>query len=195
MPDYATVCSKCWKFVEVPVKEKKEVAMTKEDLDKALKQDISRLALPKIFELDTYIKLDQNQRKAVESLSAKLKDSIMQFGEEAPGIESYLTLGNAVLALGDYNRALEYLNSVIKLDRTNKEAWHNKGIALYKLGRYNEAVKCFEEALAIDRNLASSWYCKGLALLYQGKLQEGTRCYERAVKLDPNLMKRAKWGK
>ncbi|MDI6887164.1 MAG: tetratricopeptide repeat protein [Candidatus Thermoplasmatota archaeon] len=196
VPDYATVCSKCWKTVEVPVKEKKEVTlMTKEDLDKALKQDISVLALPRIFELDTYVRLDQTQRKAVENLSSKLKDAIMQFGEEALGTESYLTLGNAALAVVDYNRALEYFNLVTKLDRANKEAWHNKGIAFYKLSKYSEAVKCFDEALAIDNSIAASWYCKGLALIYQGKLQEGTRCYERAIKLDPNLMKRAKWGK
>jgi tetratricopeptide (TPR) repeat protein len=195
MPDYATVCSKCWKAIEIVAKRKEEVVMTKEDLVKALQQEISKLALPKIFELDTYIKLDQVQRKAVENLSSKVKDAIMQFGEEAPSIESYLTLGKAVLALGDYCKALEYFNLVIKLDSANKEAWHNKGISIYKLGRYSEAIKCFTEALTLDPRNAVSWYCKGLALLYTGKLQQGTKCYERAVKLDPSLMKRAKWGK
>lgn len=193
LPDYASVCSKCWTTLEVEKKEER-VELAKEDLALDIKREIAKVALPSLFELDTYIKLDSAQKKAVEQLDSKVKASIAQFGDEAPGAEAYLMLGNAALARADHDRAIEYFNLAIKIEPGKKECLHNKGVALYRLGKYMEAERCFDDCLKLDPELAISWYGKGLALLYAGKLRAGMTCYEKAIKLDPGLMKRAKWA-
>lgn len=192
VPDYAAFCSKCWTKLEIKVKEEKPVAK-KEDFEAEIKKELLKLSLPAMFELDTYIKISAQQERILERLEMRVKDTIAQWGEAAPGIETYAVLGNAYLSMARYEKAIEYYNYAIRIDENRKDALHNKGIALYRLGRYKEACACFDRVLKLDTGIASVWYAKGMALMYTGKLQEGTRCYDRAIKIDPSLAKRAKW--
>lgn len=192
VPDYAAFCSKCWTKLEIMVKEEKPAAK-KEDFEVEIKKEVLQLSLPAMFELDTYIKISAKQERTLERLEMKVKDTIAQWGEAAPGIETYVVLGNAYLAMGRYEKANEYYNYAIRIDGNRKDALHNKGIALYRLGRYKDASEYFDKVLKLDASLASTWYAKGMALMYIGKLQEGARCYDRAIKIDPSLAKRAKW--
>ena len=65
-------------------------------------------------------------------------------------IDELYKKGKKQLEDGQYESALNSIESAISLNQNNPDLWNLKGIVLRSLGRYNEAVECFNKSLEID---------------------------------------------
>ncbi|MCX7704579.1 MAG: tetratricopeptide repeat protein, partial [Planctomycetota bacterium] len=88
---------------------------------------------------------------------------------------------------GDWARALDMFNYVLRKDPSLPGAWNNKGTALYHLSRYNEALSAFEEALKLAPDNPDVLKNKGLVLVVMGNFAEALNCFESALKFSPDL--------
>ncbi len=116
----------------------------------------------------------------------------------------FLSYGNTLLKLENYEEAINIFNQVItdkdsqEVRQNNKKACYGKGIAYYNIQEYKKAIEQFDLALAIneieDMNLD--------ILLYKGDSQIAGQLYEDAIETlslaidmepsDPNMyLKRA----
>lgn len=103
----------------------------------------------------------------------------------AQSIESYMNVGNRLLANGAYNEALTKFRTVISREPSNFEARFNLGLCYLGLGRNNKAIKEFKTAASIDRSRAEVW--SNLAVAYEnlGKRKAALDALYRAVQYNP----------
>lgn len=66
--------------------------------------------------------------------------------------ESYLFLGKAYEATGDYNYASSVYNSYIAKDTTNAAVYNQLGLCRMKQGDYQQALETFQTAMNIENN-------------------------------------------
>lgn len=83
------------------------------------------------------------------------------------------------------DKAVEYLDKVLKMNPQDIEALFKKGVALKNLGKLEESIRCFDEILKIHPNDTSSLHKKGSTLLGMGKALKAIRCYQKILKIDP----------
>ena len=68
------------------------------------------------------------------------------------GAESYLYLGKAYEATGDYNYASSVYNSYISQDPSNAEMYNQLGLCEIAKGEYQKALEAFQAGLEIEGN-------------------------------------------
>ncbi len=72
-------------------------------------------------------------------------------------ISDLVKKGIQLIAEGDFEKALSYLDQAIIMQSDNPDLLNKKGIALRGLGRYDEAIECFNKSLQLDpRDLDAS---------------------------------------
>jgi len=113
-------------------------------------------------------------------------------GERHPAIldvhsaDSHVTVllgkGQALLNLGQAERALATFDEALAADAENAEAHVRKGTALERLKRFDEALGCFDRAIALDRSLTQAYLCKGSVFNQQERFAEALECYEQALR-------------
>jgi tetratricopeptide (TPR) repeat protein len=86
---------------------------------------------------------------------------------------------------GQYDEALDLVNSGIRLDANNANGWYNKGIILFNMCRYQDALNSFAQAADIDPEFSEAWYNKGMTLLHIGKYPEAIRAFDKLIKIHP----------
>lgn len=65
-------------------------------------------------------------------------------------VDELLKKGKELLAKGDFEESLSYIEQALLLDQNNADIWNQKGAVLRSLGRYDEALECFNKSLQID---------------------------------------------
>jgi tetratricopeptide (TPR) repeat protein len=85
---------------------------------------------------------------------------------------------------GKYDEAILVMNSVIRTDSNNANAWYNKGVIQYKQGKYLDAVNSFGQATDIDPEFTEAWYNKGLALAALGKYPEAIHAFDKVLSIN-----------
>ena len=63
---------------------------------------------------------------------------------------AYNNRGNAYVAKGDYERAIQDFDRSIKLNPTYAKPVNNRGVAYLKKGEYDLAIKAFDEAIRLN---------------------------------------------
>lgn len=89
---------------------------------------------------------------------------------------------------GDFQGALASLESSLKIDPTNPQAWSSKGYTLLKLGRLPEAVETLETAVRLTPDFANAWINLGEALMRSKNFGRAITALEKAIALAPEAM-------
>ncbi|WP_394849790.1 tetratricopeptide repeat protein [Pendulispora brunnea] len=76
----------------------------------------------------------------------------------------HYNLGNALLAVGRMEAALEEYDASIECKQDYAEAWTNRGIVLFNLTRHEQSRDSFERALEVNPRLANAWRCLRILL-------------------------------
>ena len=121
-------------------------------------------------------------------------------GQNSQDADHWNDTGNALIAQGKLDDALQAYNKVIELDDRSAYAWGMRGYILIhkKDPQFDDALSSLERAIDLKPNIAWYWNEKGNALFYLGKASsdpsQRTTYYESAlaaknesIKLDPTF--------
>ncbi len=98
------------------------------------------------FELSNYLMQQHKTTQAQSELMALLADAPRQVTDQ-------LRLGQLLLEVNEPEHVVEVDNAILAKDRTNAEAWLQKGQALLALNRYLDAEHAFANAVEQNPNL------------------------------------------
>ncbi|MGK7953299.1 MAG: tetratricopeptide repeat protein [Xenococcaceae cyanobacterium] len=93
-------------------------------------------------------------------------------------------LATRMLQQGEYEAALFTYDQVLKINRLNYQAWHNRGYALAGLKQYQQMLQSCASATEIEPTARASWNCQGEALHNLARYQEALAAFEQAIVLD-----------
>jgi tetratricopeptide (TPR) repeat protein len=99
----------------------------------------------------------------------------------------YANLGRLYMELDQYDLAVDWLSTAIRVNPNHFRAHANLGVALQTLRRYDEAVVAYRAALALNPDDAATHANLGRSLLSLGRDPEGLRSLQTAVRLDASL--------
>jgi tetratricopeptide (TPR) repeat protein len=99
----------------------------------------------------------------------------------------YANLGRLYMELDQYDLAVDWLGTAIRINPNHFRAHANLGVALQTLRRYDEAVGAYRAALALNPDDAATHANLGRSLLSLGRDPEGLRSLQTAVRLDASL--------
>ncbi|MGC1932213.1 MAG: tetratricopeptide repeat protein, partial [Candidatus Nitrosopolaris sp.] len=94
--------------------------------------------------------------------------------------------GDALINLGNYTQAIQYLDKALAIDPKFEDALFDKGDALNYLGNYTQAIQYLDKALAIDPNDKLALNDRGWALNGLGNHTGSMTYLDKALAIDPN---------
>nr|MDO8109703.1 tetratricopeptide repeat protein [Candidatus Sigynarchaeota archaeon] len=101
-------------------------------------------------------------------------------------ISLYLsTRGNQCMDQGDYQKAIDFFDEVLKLVHFDITTLISKGEVLTNLGKHEDAIACFDSVLIKDSDNVDALFDKGIALCPLGKHEDAIACYDRVLAEDP----------
>ncbi|MEG3921144.1 tetratricopeptide repeat protein [Microcoleus sp. T3_A4] len=99
--------------------------------------------------------------------------------------EEHVTLGNSLVELGKFDRAIECYSWAIKLNPKLATAYHNLGEMLICQKRWDEAIANYRQAIAINPNSFESYHSLGKTWAERGELDRAIACYNKSLELNP----------
>ena len=102
-------------------------------------------------------------------------------------VDAHYNLGNAQLALGHVDLAIESYRRAIELEPSLAEPHNNLGIALAALGRLSEAVEAYQRAIQVQSTHAGAHNNLGIALYQLGLLEPAALACLRAIELEGSV--------
>ena len=96
--------------------------------------------------------------KAIINLNQALK-----LDEEIP---DNVSASNIVLPIRNFDKALDDLQAILKIDSTNALVYYNRAVLLTELGRYNEAIDDYTEAINNNPDNILTYYNRAGAKLH-----------------------------
>jgi tetratricopeptide (TPR) repeat protein len=85
----------------------------------------------------------------------------------------------------EFDKALEAVDSILRIDPCNARALNDKATYLIKLGRTDEARTCIEKYEDLQSANPRYWYHRGISLSVHGLYEKAIPFLNKAVKLDP----------
>ena len=112
----------------------------------------------------------------------------LEEAKEKGGAKSYLYLGKAYEATGDYNYASSVYNSYINKDNSNAEIYNQLGLCEMKKGEYQKALAAFQAGLQLENSglLQSLSFNEIVAYEYLGEYQKAAVLLEGYLKNYPD---------
>lgn len=98
----------------------------------------------------------------------------------------HFRLGVQAFKAGDYDKAIEELETATHLNHEDHKAFNYLGAAYAAKERFNAAIGAFKTAEQIAPNVASIHYNIAQAYEATGIVDEAEFEYERALQIDPN---------
>ena len=126
----------------------------------------------------------KNHQEGKTDIAQELYDKILEIDPNYTNALSNLSV--IFFGLGDYKKAIIFLEKAIKINPNYADAHNNLGVLAVKVGNIHKAKKCHEKAIEINPNYADA-HCN-LGVIFQ-KLEEHQKaksCYEKAIEIDPN---------
>jgi tetratricopeptide (TPR) repeat protein len=90
--------------------------------------------------------------------------------------------------MNEPQKAIENLNSCLKLDFTYMYAYREKGIALYNQAKYEDAIKVLNRAVTIQNNFDEGYYWLGKCYEKLNKKEKAAESYQKALLYDKNFI-------
>jgi len=100
--------------------------------------------------------------------------------------DEHVTLGNSLVELGKFDRALECYSRAIKLNPKLATAYHNLGEMLVGQKRWDEAIANYRQAIAINPDSFESYHSLGKTWAERGEFDRAIACYNKSLELNPN---------
>lgn len=97
----------------------------------------------------------------------------------------YYFLAQKCILRHDFNKAIKYLDSALKLRKDDGCTYNDKAICLAELGKYGKAMDCFDEGIRKDRDCASLYHNKGWLLNMLGKYRDAVIFFKKALEFEP----------
>ncbi len=112
----------------------------------------------------------------------------LEEAKEKGGAESYLYLGKAYEATGDYNYASTVYNSYLSKNTGNAEIYNQLGLCEMKKGQYQKALEAFQAGLKIENNslMQSLSFNEIVAYEYLGDYQKAAVLLKSYLKAYPD---------
>jgi len=85
-----------------------------------------------------------------------------------------------------YQKAIDYFEEVLFIEKLNADAWYNIGRVLFYGGEYSRAKESFRNAIRYRRNFVESYSLLTRTLLIEEKLDQATSVAEKAYENIPN---------
>jgi len=109
------------------------------------------------------------------------------YGTTAAQAIAYNNRGNAYIAKGDLDRAIQDFDQSIKLNANYTKPLNNRGVALMRQGDYDGAIEAFDEAIRIKPSYANAYANRASVYLKKGDYARAVQDYDEAVRLNPGL--------
>ena len=120
--------------------------------------------------------------------SAVARCSLMRaYGTTAAQAIAYNNRGNAYIAKGEFDRAIEDFDRSIKLDRTYIKPLNNRGVAYMKKGEHELAIEAFDEVIRLDPNYVNAFANRAAAYLKKHDYARAAQDFDEAIRLSPGL--------
>lgn len=94
---------------------------------------------------------------------------------------------------GDYNKAIENCNTVLKSDPKNFSAYVLRGFAYIGSKQYQTAVNDFNQAIQINPKLHYAYFGRGFALVHLKQYQQSLADLNQTIKLEPEYAHAYYW--
>ncbi len=90
-------------------------------------------------------------------------------------VELYYKKAFELLQKKEYDKSLQVLDMVLKINKKYKPAWSCKGVAHMEKEEYLQALNSFEEVIQLDPGDNLSWYNKGYVLFIMEEFEEAQK--------------------
>lgn len=97
----------------------------------------------------------------------------------------YVNLGDAWIALFNWDKALENLNKALEIKKDQPNWFFSRGIVYTHKKMYKEALADFEAAIKLDPTVDGYFEDRGYALLGLGRTGEAMESFRKAAELNP----------
>ena len=126
----------------------------------------------------------QNHKVALDELKLELVNN-------PRSTLAMIAMGKELIAVGEPQQALEFLNRAVSADPKSAEAKHQSGYANYLLKNYQGAVALFNAALIYDKGNAQIY--RRLAMAYDalGQTEDARTACRRYIEMEPDAPDRA----
>ena len=101
-------------------------------------------------------------------------------------IDRFFNRGQMAMMEGQYTRAINNFNIIIRLDGDLYEAWFFRGIAKYNLGDFSGAESDFDRALELNPVYTLAYHYRAITRSRMGHYDEAIEDLRRAVELRPS---------
>jgi tetratricopeptide (TPR) repeat protein len=101
-------------------------------------------------------------------------------------VESWLEMGDVLLAHDKVSGADESYSRVIQLDSENARAWLGKAKAMHRLGRWGAAIQCLDRYTPLAPEDEEVWLLKAEILHDKGKLERALESYDKYLSMRPD---------
>ena len=115
--------------------------------------------------------------------SESLEDSVLWYDYS---FEPHFRLGQAYVALGRYDEAMEQYQRTLDLRPNYERAHNNLGDVLVRQGKFEEAVGSFKASVNLFPNYAVARSNLGVVYEKLGRYDEAVAEYSEALKINPN---------
>ncbi len=132
-----------------------------------------------IFEIDLLENQGKNERRV------ELSKKGLAVADEQE-VNFYISLGNAQLALEEYDNALETYTKGIEKYPYSHILNYNKALAYKNLNKYGEYVAYLQKAVSLYPFFASAHIELGAVALNKGRISQALMSYTMAILVDPN---------
>lgn len=141
---------------------------------------------------DSYLRsIEQCNRMAREALESRIAGCTVLieagYGTSTALAIAYNNRGNAYIAKGDLDRAIEDFDRSIRLDRNYAKPNNNRGVAHMKKAEYDLAIEAFDEAIRLDPGYSHAYANRAGAYLKKHDYARAAQDYDSALRLDPGL--------
>src|SRR5262245_46691863 len=124
----------------------------------------------------------KDYKQAIEPLEKSLALKKKE-GRNDPDL--YRALGQAHVALNQYDRALPYFENLVRIQTNVSSNYYLLGVTYSNLNRADEAADAFQKAVKLDPKDSDSWYYLGAQNFRNGKLNDAIAALRFGLAADP----------
>jgi tetratricopeptide (TPR) repeat protein len=86
--------------------------------------------------------------------------------------------------IGEFNKAIQYLNQAIKIEPDNPDVWSLRGNELYDMRLFSEASISYGKSIQLDAQNAHTWSKKALAESISNQKEKSLFSIKKALEID-----------
>jgi len=163
-----------------------ELNLSQDEIKEIVSEALKTIELkPELITARIREKWSEFDERVSELVGKHLARIDQKFKKPTGKASDYLRLGNIEYGKGNYEKALEFYQTALKINPLYVEAYNNRGVVLDLLGQPEQALKDFDKALELKSDDAEIWCNKAVVLGKLNKYNEALQAYKTATQLDP----------